>query len=72
MLSSDAGGRKDGEAFPSLSGSATANGHPLLRDHVLASAAVTASPAAASPVTASAAAKPTNYISVDVVMGLEP
>ena len=64
MVSSDAGGRKDGEAFPSLSGSATANGHPLLRDHVLASAAVSASPAAA--------AEPTNYISVDVVMGLEP
>ena len=40
MLSSDAGGRKDGEAFPSLSGGAQANRHPLLRDHVLASAAV--------------------------------
>ena len=70
MLSSDARGRKDGEAFPSLSGGARANGHPLLRDHVLASAAVTASPASAD--TASAAAEPTNYISVDVVMGLEP
>ena len=65
-------GRKDGEAFPSLSTGAQANGHPLLRDHVLASAAVTAIPAVASAVSASAAAKPTNYISVDVVMGLEP
>ena len=46
MLSSDAGGRKDGEAFPSLSGGAQANGHPLLRDHVLANAAVSASVAA--------------------------
>ena len=58
MLSSDGGGRKDGEAFPSLSGGAQANGHPLLRDHVLASAAVTAIPAVASAVSASAAAEP--------------
>ena len=64
MLSSDVGGRKDGEAFPSLSGGAQANGHPLLRDHVLASAA--------SADIASAAAADTNYISADVVMGLEP
>ena len=36
------GGRKDAEAFPSLSGGAQGNGHPLLRDHSLANAAISA------------------------------